>query len=239
MAYEFSLVIPAYNEVKNLPYILNEYAKEKKNIKFQLVVVNNGSSDSTEEYLKKIKKIKRYNFVRVVKIKKNIGYGYGIYQGLINTDTPVVGWTHADLQTPTKDPFRAYSIYKKLEARGIKAFVKGHRKKRSFFAKIISQGLQFYSTIILLKLFDDINGQPKIFNKDLLNKCNKPPLGFSFDTYVQYVALRNGYKVKSFKVDFVDRKHGVSSWANSLVSLFSTIKSFLKDIWHIRTQKID
>lgn len=243
MNYEFSLVVPAYNEVKSLPELLKEYAEQKKGIKFQLVIVNNGSTDGTELFLNKIKKQKKYNFVKIVKIKKNIGYGYGVYQGLINADSSVIGWTHADLQTPTKDPFKAYAIYEKdkekqRNKKELKVFIKGKRRKRSFGAKILSVGLQIFASIILLKRFNDINGQPKVFERELLQKCKRPPLGFSFDIYMQYIALKNKYKVHYFMVNFVDRKYGVSSWATTVFSKFSTIKSYLRDIWHMRTKKI-
>ena len=52
----FSLVIPCYNEAKNLPILVTKYKKFLKDKSNELTLVNNGSTDSTEEIFKKLKK---------------------------------------------------------------------------------------------------------------------------------------------------------------------------------------
>lgn len=230
--YELSAVIPAYNEAKSLPLLIEEYKKAKNNIKFQLVIVDNGSSDGTREYLAEEIKKKENKFIKVVAIEKNIGYGNGIHQGLKNCDAEIISWSHADMQCSPEDIFKGYELYKTLNNPFI--LVKGHRIDRDKKSLILTYGLAVYSFIILLKFFNDINGQPKIFSKDLFAKFQNPPKGFSYDLYVQYIALKNKYKVYSFKVFFKKRIFGISKWAYSTISKFSTIKSFLIDVIRMR-----
>ncbi len=232
--YDFSLVVPSYNEAKSLPMLIDEYKTKKMDLKFQLVVVDNGSVDDSSSFLQSLTGKVEYSFVKVVSIEKNIGYGNGIYQGLLQADAPVIGWTHADLQTPAEDPFIAYEILNKNTANGVISFVKGHRRKRAFIPKIITLGLQIFSYFTLSVKLDDINGQPKVFSRDLLNSLTNPPLKFSFDTFVQYKAIKNKYNVITFPVDFKDREFGVSSWANSFMNRVDTIKHYMIDIWNMR-----
>ena len=51
--YELSIVVPAYNEVKSLPILIKQYKELKNKIRFQLIIVNNGSNDNTKNFLLK------------------------------------------------------------------------------------------------------------------------------------------------------------------------------------------
>ena len=49
----FSLVIPCFNESKNIPILIKNYKKFLKNKKNELILVNNGSKEETDKILKK------------------------------------------------------------------------------------------------------------------------------------------------------------------------------------------
>ena len=55
---KFTIVIPVYNEVKNLRILIPKIYKELKNIKFELIIVDDSSDDGTSLTLKKFKKKK-------------------------------------------------------------------------------------------------------------------------------------------------------------------------------------
>ena len=105
----FSLVLPCYNEEKNIESLLNAISKLKKlHDDLEIIVVENGSTDDS---LHKIKNHPIYenNFIRLVEIKKNLGYGYGIMAGINKSTGQYVGWCHADLQNNLED---IYNIFK-------------------------------------------------------------------------------------------------------------------------------
>ena len=60
---KFTIVIPVYNEAKNLRILIPKIYQELKNIKFQLIIVDDNSNDGTSNVLKKFKKkkFKLYN----------------------------------------------------------------------------------------------------------------------------------------------------------------------------------
>ena len=55
---KFTIVIPVYNEAKNLKILIPKIYRELKNSKFELIIVDDNSNDMTYEILKKLKKKK-------------------------------------------------------------------------------------------------------------------------------------------------------------------------------------
>ena len=53
---KFTIVIPVYNESKNLRILIPKIYNELKNIKFELIVVDDNSNDETSTILKRFKK---------------------------------------------------------------------------------------------------------------------------------------------------------------------------------------
>ena len=53
---KFTIVIPVYNEAKNLRILIPKIYRELKNTKFELIIVDDNSNDDTSEILKNLKK---------------------------------------------------------------------------------------------------------------------------------------------------------------------------------------
>ena len=77
---KFSLIIPCYNEEKNLPLLLERCAKITKHNDVEIILVDNGSTDKSFEVLQNL--LPKYRGCRVVRVEKNQGYGFGILAGL-------------------------------------------------------------------------------------------------------------------------------------------------------------
>ena len=53
MSFNLSLVLPCYNEEKNIPFLCEEFLKLPfENYKAELILVNNGSNDDTKNQIK-------------------------------------------------------------------------------------------------------------------------------------------------------------------------------------------
>lgn len=226
---KLSVVLPCYNESKSIPAILERFAAVR-NSDAELILVNNGSTDDTASVLKGKLKKRKYKFARSVLVKKNQGYGYGIMFGLNNAKGEFLAFSHADLQTDPADVFRAFGLLQQ-HADPEKVLVKGNRKGRQ---NVLTTGLHIMASLLFLRRFDDINGQPKVFHRSLLAELKNPPKNFALDFYVQYVALKNGYKILNIPVKFAKRKHGQSHWASTLRSRAKTIAGFVRYMLKLR-----
>ena len=213
-----SIVVPCYNEERNLPLLVSRFEKVLQDVDAELILVNNGSTDNSQQVLEKIEK--EYNFVRIAVVPKNIGYGHGIMTGLKTAKGGVLAWTHADMQCDPEDVSRAYEVYKQSDE---KTLVKGSRQGRF---SLLTKGFHVIASVLFFRRFDDINGQPKMFPRSLMDEIKKAPNGFQLDFYVQYIAKKKGYRVVSIPVKFGVRKFGYSKWATGMKSRVKNVSRF-------------
>ena len=217
----FSIILPCYNEEKNIPIILERFNNCIKTNDIELILVNNGSTDNSDEVMKKI--VPKYGFAKTLKLEINQGYGYGITQGLNYAKGQFLCYTHADMQTDPKDVIKSLEIIKKLP-NPENCFIKGDRKGRSLFDQFFTIGMSvFESTYLGIKLWD-INAQPNLFHKSFFKKLYNIPKDFSLDLFMLYKAKKRGLNVVRFNVVFPPRIYGESSWNKGFASKWKFIK---------------
>ncbi|XP_017754738.1 PREDICTED: dolichyl-phosphate beta-glucosyltransferase [Eufriesea mexicana] len=101
-----SVIIPAYNEEKRLPLMLDECLKYLENrlrngCTYEVIIVSDGSSDKTvdiaHEYASK------YENIRVLDLIKNRGKGGAVRLGMLNARGSVILFADADGATKFRD----------------------------------------------------------------------------------------------------------------------------------------
>lgn len=199
-----SIIVPCYNEEKNIPLIISEFKKIiiSSDEEIEVILVNNGSTDNSKKVFKKAIPEKGGK-IFVHNLVNNVGYGHGILSGLKLAKGDVLSWTHADLQTDPNDVLKALKEYRKINNENI--VFKGKRKSRNFLDTFFTWGMQVYCTNILNKSFNDINAQPKLFSRDFYNKnFQNAPEDFSLDLFLLYRAKQ----INTIDVYFKPRVHG-------------------------------
>jgi len=220
-----SIIIPCYNESRNLPLLVNrckEVANKDSNI--EIIIVDNGSNDDTSLVLDEL--TSSLTYITRVKIEVNQGYGYGILTGLAAATGEILSWTHADMQTDLGDVLKGL-VYFNSESNSEELFVKGRRQGRPLTDVFFTVGMSIFETLLLRKFMWDINAQPTMFHRKFFLTWNMPPKDFSLDLYVYYMAKKSKLVVKRFPVVFAERAHGVSNWNFSFISKYHFIKRTL------------
>ena len=215
---QYSLIIPCYNEAKNIPVMLKKIKPLLVNKSIQVVMVNNGSTDDSHKAIGKLKP-KVTNFKYVI-VPKNKGYGYGIMQGLKAADGDIIGWTHADLQTNPADFLRAITFFDMDQH----SFVKGKRFGRSFMDYFLTFGMSVFETLLFKKRMFDINAQPTVFSKQFFKSLPTPPNDFALDLFFYFHAVQKGLTIHRFPVLFGKRFAGTSTWNTGWLARYKFIK---------------
>jgi len=107
---ELSFVIPAYNEedfIEGTPGTIDAVIKGK-NLPYEIVVVDDGSRDETLKIARKC--AGRNGHVKVVSYSENVGKGYAVKTGFMQTRGSIVIFTDGDMEIDLR------TISKYLEA---------------------------------------------------------------------------------------------------------------------------
>ncbi len=221
-----SLIIPCFNEEGNINTLVKKSKNFLKNKKNQLILVNNGSTDSTKKKIL-LNKIK-YKNIDIVNIKKNIGFGNGLKKGLNKSKNSILAYTHADLQTNPNDVLRGVKFLKKIDIEKNNFFIKGYRANKiknswSLFDIFLTTSMTIYNTIIFRALLTDIHAQPVIFSKKFYRSINFFPNDMMFDVWIYLLAKKRGLNIKRFNVIFNKKGRVFGSGNND--SIIKNIKN--------------
>lgn len=146
MKIKHSLVVPCYNEEGNIENFLNEAKSAMCGYSdcYEIVFVNDGSTDSTYEKLKKIWHDNKDVRIKIVSFSRNFGKEAAIFAGLSNAQGEYITVIDADLQ---QDPVYAVEMGRILDEKPEVDMVAAYQSQRKE-GKLIS-GLKnvFYKLI--------------------------------------------------------------------------------------------
>lgn len=220
-----TIVVPCYNEEKNIPLLLERFGLAIQSLPIELILVDNGSTDGSRSVFDRL--VPNYPFARVETVVTNQGYGYGIKAGLAAARSDYLGWTHADLQTDPKDIAVCLNIFMEKQYPE-NLYLKGDRKQRPFWDQVFTTGMSFFESTYLQKRLWDINAQPNVFHRSFYECwCDDAPDDFSLDLFVLYQAKVKGLDIHRFPVLFPERIHGESHWNTSFSAKWKFIKRTL------------
>ena len=112
---KISMVIPCYNEEKNVELFYNETNKylSNKDFELEMIYINDGSKDNTIGELNKLlKKHDKGIFIKIINFSRNFGKESALYAGLKESTGDYVVIIDADLQ---QHPKLILPMYEHLE----------------------------------------------------------------------------------------------------------------------------
>ena len=92
-----SVVVPVFNEEDNVALLVEEIGRALAGWDFELVLVDDGSSDAT------VARVPRHPWVRVLEFEKNTGQSAAMYAGLMAARGELLGLLDGDLQNDPAD----------------------------------------------------------------------------------------------------------------------------------------
>lgn len=231
---KLSIIIPCYNEASAMSLLLEKCKNANNNrTDLEFILVDNGSTDSTNVVLNDVLINPDFFFLKLVTIKKNNGYGNGIIEGLKTASGEILSFTHADLQCDPMDAVLAYDQYKDQLEKNL-CMIKGKRTNRGFFDYFFTWGMSVFSSWALGVQLADVNAQPKIFHRYFYESLKNPPLDFSLDLFILYSARKQHLPIINFPVLFSKRHSGVAKGGGSLKGKWRLIKRTYRYIIQLR-----
>ena len=177
-----TIIIPVYNEIKTINAILDKILSIK-NIKKQIILVDDFSTDGTREIIKKSYE-KKIN--KVVYHKNNPGKGAAIISAKKHVNGDIVIIQDADLEYNPKDYLKIIKpiINKKVQVvYGSRVLGKNRYSSKNFTSKFrifSNHVLTVFSNFLYNQKLTDAHTCYKAFNSDLFKKINLKEKDFAF-----------------------------------------------------------
>ena len=228
-----SLIIPLYNEEnrikKNLIFIKNFL--KRKNV--EVIFVNDGSYDSSEKIIKKfIFQNKNKKFIKYISYTKNVGKGYAIKKGVLNSKKKWILICDVDMSVMPNQIdiwYKKKYILKENEA----YFASRKHSLSKINTSLIRESLGVIFNLIIFLLFDikikDTQCGFKLFNKNyaksIFRKINS--YRFSFDVELVLLLKKKNIKIRELPVNWIHK-------SGSKLNIFYDIPLMLYDLLKIK-----
>lgn len=209
MARTLTIVIPAYNEADSLSIFFPEVIQHCKEKLYKLIIVNDGSKDTTQEVLESFKG-GTYDF-EIINHKVNKGYGGAIKTGIAASHTDYVITIDADGQHYLTDIDKLFARVITTDADLIVGSRKGH-SSASVFRGLGKSIIRMVAKMLMKLSIYDINSGMKIYNTNLVQRYLKlTPDTMSFSDVITLTFVNNRHLVLEEPINIKNRLEGTST----------------------------
>lgn len=227
---EITIIIPAYNEEKAIGKTLEKLLPFAEKNGWKILVINDGSTDSTRKEIEKISSVK------IVNHKVNRGYGASLKTGLNNSETELVAFYDADGQHTPEE------LEKLLESWNDQDMIVGERVKGSHFSISRAPGkwvLSKVANFLAGRKIPDLNSGLRVVKRESIKSYIKLfPDGFSFSTtstiaflgdkkQVDYIPIQTSKRVGKSSVNQIKDGFNTVLLIIRLIVLFNPLKVFI------------
>ncbi len=185
-----SVIIPAYNEEKVIKRTINSILKSNYN-DYEIIVVDNGSTDSTVNVVKNIKSDK----IRLFKYTRKKGPAYARNYGAKKARGNILFFLDADDFLKKKSLINTKKLFDKYNPKAIaynRIAIKPRNWRRIWVYKFLNSWGRKFKT----ELSKDFSGCPYVFNKKFFKELG----GFTSSYYFEDYLLQEKIKKLGVKV---------------------------------------
>ena len=221
-----SIIIPAYNEEGSLPELyrrimlsIHEMKKNGTISQYELIFVNDGSTDTTEKVMFDLHE--KDNNVRVISLRRNFGKATALNTGLRHVKGDIIFTIDADLQDDPKELPRF--IEKLEEGYDLTVGWKMNRldpAEKRLPSKLFNMVTSVFSGVNL----HDHDCGFKAFRREVADSLD---LYGELHRYIPVLAHRQGFRITEIPVehhkrDFGHSKYGVERYLRGLFDFMTT-----------------
>ncbi|KAI5811606.1 nucleotide-diphospho-sugar transferase [Peziza echinospora] len=217
MADKYSVIIPTYNERRNLPVITWLLAKtfEEQKLNWELIIVDDASPDGTQQIAKQL--IDVYGDERIVLKPRagKLGLGTAYVHGLQYATGNYVIIMDADFSHHPKfiaEFIRVQKLKNYDIVTGTRYAGDGGVYGWDFKRKLVSRGANLFASVVLRPGVSDLTGSFRLYKKSVLQRVIKETesKGYTFQMEMMVRARASGCTVAEVPISFVDRLFGES-----------------------------
>ncbi|MBO4467068.1 MAG: glycosyltransferase [Bacteroidales bacterium] len=216
---DISIVIPLFNEAESLPELAAWIERALKGFTYQLIFVDDGSTDGSWEVIKGMAGPN----VKGIRFRRNYGKSAALYEGFAAAEGDIVVTMDADLQdSPEEIPEMVRMI--REEGYDLVSGWKQHRKDNPVTKNLPSKLYNATARRVTGIKLHDMNCGLKAYRKEVVKNIE---VYGEMHRYIPYLAKNAGFTkigekpVQHQKRKFGKSKFGASRFVNGLLDLMS------------------
>ena len=203
-----SIVLPFYNEQDCAAAVLRDLdaTLSAAGLSFEIVAVQNGSQDGTAAILEAV--AAELASVRVIRVRINRGFGYGVTEGLKAARGEVLGYMPGDGQIASAVVPELLARMRRQQAH----VAQGQRRLRQdgWMRVWTSRAYNLLVQMLFRLPTGDVNGHPKLISRAAWDALALRSRDDFLDAEIMLKARRLGLHLASIDVVFLRRKTGRS-----------------------------
>jgi glycosyltransferase involved in cell wall biosynthesis len=225
---KISVVIPCFNEEKNIEITVNQTIVflKKNNVCGEIIIVDDGSKDNTSKIVDELKLT--HGNVRAIVHKKNEGLGQACLTGFNNSNGEWVTWLPGDGQLYPEDMINMCDSTNGVEFAIGMVPITERIAKDNLWRFVLSKSWRFIIKVLLQFDAKDIVGYA--FHRKLLSTITLISSTGLLNLEFPIKAIKSGVKVKYYNIRLKPRLSGKSKVNN--------ISTIIKNFWEILKLRI-
>lgn len=221
---KLSIIIPVYNEKSTVQEVLDSVSRTKVlGWDKEIIIIDDGSTDGTQEILKKwVKK------VEVIFKKKNEGKGSAVTIGITKATGDIILIQDADLEYSPSDypvllaPFENDRVHVVYGSR----FLGGHLSTMFMYA-LGNKFVTLVTNILYNTNITDMETGYKVFDAAVLKGIRIKAKRFDFEPEITAKVLRSGYQIYEVPISYFGRKFSEGkklTWRDGIDAFITLLK---------------
>jgi len=202
-----SILIPSFNEGKTILNVLNRISEIMAlNVNYEVVVINDGSTDNTLDLLKQNKDL----YSQLITYNKNCGKGNAIKKGLEVSNGKYIFFQDADLEYDPIEINKFVKLINRFEPDliiGSRFNYSEYTRSHNILNKIGNIFITLIFNLFYNTTFSDVYSCYACFKKDLLNEKNLKTTGFEQHAEILCKIVKNGKKFYEVPINYNGRTH--------------------------------
>lgn len=203
---KLSIILPVYNEEENVPVIYEELKSvlDKINKNYEIIFIDDGSTDKTFEVLEKLHK--KNPKVKIIKFRKNFGQSAALQAGFDNCRGEIVVSMDSDLQNNPRD---IPKLIEKLDEGYDCVCGWRHKREDSFSKKVLSKIASLMRRPLIGTDLHDFGCTFRVYKKDCVKELE---LYGEMHRYIPPMLRWKGFRVSEMEVNHRKRLHGKTKY---------------------------
>jgi len=225
-----SILVPAYNEASTIAEIIEKIDKVNfngKNISKDLIIVDDGSKDETNELARELEK--KYPYVSLFNHDRNKGKGAAIKTALHYAKGDIIIFQDADLECDPQDYLQCILPILNGETSVVygSRFLDDGFEVKYRLNRIVSMLLNYIVLLIYFNRLTDVTTCYKAFDASLIKGLKVKGNRFDFEFEITAKILKKGIKIAEVPIRYFPRTYKEGKkirWSDAIHAFWTLLK---------------